>query len=258
MTTPLFTRCSAVRRRTLAKDLGCDVEAFATNALTITVRPEPQRVPSVALIATFGTGTVISVEPAYRDFVEANAPASHFRAFHEVFLRPFVEEGERRCDPLTARHAGLGFTPARRLRVNVPIGYRLAHEGRDFAEAHVASGRFTNAIAGADDPTGLDQFEWAIVLYNAAGKPAAVAGAFLRGQEVREIGVDVAREERGNGLATVVVRALAADILRQGKIPTYYCAPTNVRSHRVALASGFLPLHSLASVRRQAPPTASV
>ena len=240
-------------RSALAGDLGCEIGAFATNALTIVSRPEPQvRHPAVALIVTFGTGTVVSVEPAYREFVEAHAPEQHYRALYEALLRPLVEEGERRGDPLTARYPNLGFTLARRRRVVVPEGYRLVAEGRPFADAHLPGGQFQNALSEPSRPEGLDQFSDALVLYDAAGEPAAVAGAFRDAPGLLEIGLDVARNHRGRGLATVVVRAMAADILRRGLVPTYFCGATNVRSHRTALASGFLPALSSAVVRREA------
>jgi RimJ/RimL family protein N-acetyltransferase len=64
-----------------------------------------------------------------------------------------------------------------------------------------------------------------------------------------EIGVDVAREARGQGFGPVVVRSLARRILESDNIPTYNCAAANIRSQRTALASGFVPVISSGGVR---------
>jgi len=85
---------------------------------------------------------------------------------------------------------------------------------------------------------------------------AAVAGAWDDSAGVSEIGVDVARDYRGRGLAPVVVTGLARLIADAGNVPTYYCAPTNIRSHRNAIASGFTPVASAARATPEAPPSA--
>lgn len=83
--------------------------------------------------------------------------------------------------------------------------------------------------------------------------PAAVTGAYDDGEGLLEIGVDVARAYRGRGLGEAVVRHMAAAIHAEGMVPTYYCAPTNVRSHRTALTCGFVPIASGAGVGRVTP-----
>jgi predicted GNAT family acetyltransferase len=87
------------------------------------------------------------------------------------------------------------------------------------------------------------------------GRPAAVAGGWDDCDGLLEIGVDVARDYRGRGLGIAVVSAMARLIADRGDIPTYYCGPTNVRSHRNALACGFVPVASAARVVRPRPPS---
>jgi RimJ/RimL family protein N-acetyltransferase len=85
------------------------------------------------------------------------------------------------------------------------------------------------------------------VLFDATGAPVAVAGAFQT-FGLLEIGVDVVPAFQGRGLAPLVVRAATAAILARGAEPFYACAATNIRSHRTALAAGFLPVCSDATV----------
>ena len=66
----------------------------------------------------------------------------------------------------------------------------------------------------------------------------AVAGAFDT-HGMLEIGVDVVRSHRGQRLATLVVSAMAREIMRRGEVPFYGCGATNIRSQRTAESCGF-------------------
>ncbi|MEP7215705.1 MAG: GNAT family protein, partial [Anaerolineaceae bacterium] len=78
----------------------------------------------------------------------------------------------------------------------------------------------------------------------------AVAGAYDDGEALLEIGVDVVRGHRGKGLGLAVVSILSRVIHEQGLSATYFCAASNVRSHRTALACGFVPVRTHTGVRR--------
>lgn len=121
--------------------------------------------------------------------------------------------------------------------------------GSDFYDRHIESNEFDNALGeyGQEYAASLWRFGFALF---AGDVPVAVAGAYDDGEGLLEIGVDVARAHRGTGLAPVVVSNLARLIADEGRVPTYYCAPTNVRSHRNALACGFLPVASAARVTK--------
>lgn len=60
--------------------------------------------------------------------------------------------------------------------------------------------------------------------------------------------MDVVPAHQGRGLAPLVVRAATAAILARGGEPFDACAATSSRSHRTALAAGFQPACSDASV----------
>ena len=54
-----------------------------------------------------------------------------------------------------------------------------------------------------------------------------------------------APRRRGQGLATAVVAAAAADILSRGKTAIYVAAVTNRASQRVAIKVGFQPVYDI-------------
>jgi RimJ/RimL family protein N-acetyltransferase len=89
---------------------------------------------------------------------------------------------------------------------------------------------------GADGREFRNRF--ALVLYDAEGEPAAVAGAFDT-HGMLEVGVDVARRYRGRELGRLVVSELTREIMGDGKVPFYGCSPTNIRSHRTAESCGY-------------------
>ena len=87
-------------RHAYSQGLQCDVEAFDREELTIVDRPE--NTPwYMALALTFGTGTVLCIDPAYRAFAEAHRPPKHYQASSASFLGRIGARGAG-----TGRHAG--------------------------------------------------------------------------------------------------------------------------------------------------------
>lgn len=82
-----------------------------------------------------------------------------------------------------------------------------------------------------------------IVLYAKAGDEIiGLAGASYENDDLREVGVDVKKEYRGKGLASLLVRNLTPEILKQDKVPFYSASVTNIASQAVASRSGYMPL----------------
>lgn len=235
-----------------AKELGCTPLDFDSHALTITAQPPAEPSNFVLMAVTFGTGTVVSVAHGYERWVRENAPAMHYRAmFPNVLLGPLVEEGRARGESLGYRSPNLSFLPETELLpLPLPPGLSGRRVGGEFRQQHVDSSVFDNALGepGNEHVASLWRFGFVI---SSGATPVAVAGAYHDYEGVIEIGVDVARSYRGIGLARVAVTNLARIIEDEGAVPSYYCSPTNVRSHRNALACGFLPVASAARVDRQ-------
>jgi hypothetical protein len=211
---------------------------LANEHLTIVDRPENATWSTVTAV-TFGTGTVLSIDPAYRDFIEANQPGKHYRAMSGAFLQSVAAEGARRGVTLRWFPASLCFTIASDPPVTaLPAGHELREHDREWMNAEQANRRFENGVGepGVDGREFRNKF--ALALYDPEGEVAAVAGAFDT-NGMSEIGVDVVRGRRGAGLGRLVVSALAREIMRRGDVPFYGCAPTNIRSQRTAASCGF-------------------
>lgn len=248
-----FDRAIARYRVARARELGCDESAFDSHALTVVPKPAETKQPYVLLGMTFGTGTVLSVEPAYLDWVRENAPEPHYRAiFPFAMFQPLAEEAKRRGETFDPRFPNLGFVlgkpPA---ESSPPPGLTGRRVDRAWREPLVESGVFDNSLGTPGNAYVDSIWRFGVAIFD-GDTPAAVAGGYDDGEGLIEIGVDVARDYRGRGLGAAVVRAMATEIDREGAVSTYYCAPTNVRSHRTALACGFVPVVSGARVGRVA------
>ncbi len=249
MSTVFASNLAAVRTA-LAEFLDCDPGAFQTEKLTLVNRREPAMWPYTALAATFGTGTVLSVEEGLRDFAETLAPEKHYHALRPSLLQSIADEARRRGAKAAATAPGilwaLATVPA---APEVPPGFELRVLDADWMASEMERRRFENGIGLPGEGGRSFRNRYAVALFDRAGEPAAVAGAFFTYAEpIREIGVDVLRPYRGRGLATVVVAAAIREILDRGEVPFYGCDATNLRSQRTALSAGFLPAFSDASV----------
>ncbi|HMO54721.1 MAG TPA: GNAT family N-acetyltransferase, partial [Tepidiformaceae bacterium] len=159
----------------------------------------------------------------------------------------------RRGEQFAYRTPGLGFIPGEAPgQPEAPGGLVARRVGRDWRAGFVESAVFDNALGDLDSDYVDSLWRFATVLFDGE-TPAAVAGAYDDGDGFLEIGVDVARAYRGQGLGEAVVKAQAWAIHQEGFVPTYYCAPTNIRSHRTALTCGFVPVSSHAGVSRVMP-----
>lgn len=234
-------------RLSRAEVLGCVPEDFDRHELVIVPRPEERHLKFVLMALTFGTGTVVSVVPDYLEWTRENAPKDkHYRALApNALLQPLAEEAARRGETLGWRSPNLSFLPAAEpVAVAVPPGLRAMPFDRAWRNERWETGEFDNALGALALPE-EEGFAYGVAIMDGE-RPAAVAGSWDDGDGLKEIGVDVAREYRGRGLAPVVVTQLARLIADRSDVPTYYCAPTNVRSHRNAIACGFTPVASAA------------
>jgi len=236
-------------REAQSRELGCDPAIFDSHALSITEKPSTTAASWKLMALTSGTGTAVSVVPEYIDWVRENAPEMHYRAmFANVIAQPFAAEAARRGEVFGWRTPNLIFMAEERPVPAVPPdGFRAVRVDREWRAQLLPSGDYDNALGEPNDTYVDTLWRWGVALYQ-EDQLAAVAGAYDDGGGLLEIGVDVTRSFRGQRLGEAVVRLMAAAIADEGSMPTYYCGPTNVRSHRTALACGFLPMASGARV----------
>ena len=69
----------------------------------------------------------------------------------------------------------------------------------------------------------------------------AVAGASAAFGNILEVGIDVKKEWRGQGLAGLLVRNLTVELLERDMIPFYSASVTNLASQAVVITSGYMP-----------------
>jgi hypothetical protein len=229
---------SAAVRVAYASGLRCDVSAFAGEELTIVERPADSPW-FTAMAVTSGTGTILSIAPAYRDFAEANRPKKHYQAMSASFLGAIAAEGQARGEKLSFYPPSLCFTVAEEPpTLEPPPGFDFREHDAAWMNAEQQNNRFENGV-GATGKDGREfRNRFALALYDGGGEMAAVAGAFET-FGMLEIGVDVLRQHRGLGLGRLVVSTLAREIMHRGKTPFYGCGATNIRSHRTAESCGF-------------------
>ena len=73
------------------------------------------------------------------------------------------------------------------------------------------------------------------------GRLVGLAGCSADCACMWQIGVDVLPEYRRRGVAAALTSSLAVEILKQGRVPFYCSAWSNIRSVRNAVKSGFVP-----------------
>ena len=225
-------------RAAFAQGIGCEVADFEGERLTVVDRPATAWPYTVAVV-TFGVGTVISVDPAYRAFVDANTPKVHYRASATPFLTSIAAEGARRGQPLVAQSPALHFTACDDPGdIQPPPGFTLTEVDAAWMLEELPKRRFEHGIGEPGSGAREIRNRFAVIINDADGEPAAVAGVFDT-FDMMEIGLDVVRKHRGHDLSTIAVRAATRAIIDRGGIPLYVCAATNIRSHRTAESAGF-------------------
>lgn len=85
---------------------------------------------------------------------------------------------------------------------------------------------------------------YALAALDENGNIKAMAGASDDGKYVRQIGIDVKAEYRGEGLATKLVTVLKQKIIDDGLLPFYGTSESHAFSRMVGVKSGFLPAFS--------------
>ena len=247
---PLLTQQTESIRAYFARALATDVSAYDRDELTILNRPDPPAWPYVALISRFGTGTIVSVHPEYRAFVDLLPAEPHRAATRPAYVTAIASEASRRGLPATAGSVAVLFALAAPPdEPAIPDGLTLRSVDRDWMAAEQRTGRFDNALGEPDETHRTERAHYARALIDTTtDEPVAVAGVFDT-LGLHEIGVDVVPAHQGRGLAPIVVAAAARAILQDQRTPLYACSATNTRSQRTALTSGFLPIGADVSIR---------
>ena len=73
------------------------------------------------------------------------------------------------------------------------------------------------------------------------GKLIGLSGCSEDAKDMWQIGIDVLPDYRKRGIGTALVKLLRNETMRRGAIPYYGTSLSNLRSWKIALASGFKP-----------------
>ncbi len=70
---------------------------------------------------------------------------------------------------------------------------------------------------------------------------SGMAGVSADGEYLWQIGIDVAKEAEGRGVASKLVRMMKEEVIRRGKMPFYGTSESHTVSQTVGLKAGFVP-----------------
>ena len=127
------------------------------------------------------------------------------------------------------------FLPDINSLVELPCEYEIRIlQQADFAELYVPE--WSNALC--EKRKHLDVF--GVGAYDNE-KLTGLAACSADCDTMWQIGVDVLHQYRKQGIASALTSKLALEILKQGKVPFYCTAWSNLKSVRNAIKSGFRP-----------------
>lgn len=242
----LYTAALQAVREMLAAECGCAPEDFLADGVRVVEQPAPNRSPLVRqyparepsfLAISMGSGAVVAaqrsiladVERVFRNaqrdgvFMPAQLLAVHaLLAPHDLTVYgPYPR--------LLAAEDTLRPRPA-------PDGFRLVIEEQPSVERLTALGpdRWPNAIS-----LRREKGQRVLAMLEHDGEIVGVAMIGSDTPRFWQIGIDVAPEHRGRGLAPVLTAALGRYALDAGGFPFYGVAPANLASISTALSAGF-------------------
>ena len=185
-------------------------------------------------LVSYGNNIVASIQEEYRTLVEGyitKYPVEHcFETPHLHKLNEaLMEKGQKIC--FMAEY----FLPDIKCLEELPCGYEIRIlQQVDFAELYVPE--WSNALCEKRkhlDVLGVGAYDNERLI----GLAACSADC----DTMWQIGVDVLPQYRKQGIASALTSKLALEILKQGKVPFYCAAWSNLKSVRNAIKSGFRP-----------------
>ncbi len=254
MPNALLAESTKAFKAEFARQLRCEPEVFETAGLTIVQRPEDSRERHVAIIAECGLGTVISVrDDRLIPWVRENAEALpfHFRVFQPAFLESFADEARRLGHDGARTHSStLGMVLGEEATPPaLADGLSMVELSEEDIRAHRETDVFDNALLEtAEPPEMLARFRAAFAVKDGTGRILGVSGVWDQYPGIDEIGVDVTREARGQGLARALTIHATRWIREQGRWPIYTMGYSNLRSMNNGLACGYRPAWMLTAV----------
>lgn len=229
-----------IAMRQSAIDNHCEVQDFQKEKNVVVISKEHSEarkyltLPFACNLVSYGNNIVASVQEEYRDLVtEYIAKYSVAHCFEtpnmHILNDALQEKGMRIC--FMAEY----FLPdVNRLKeLECPYEWKLLH-AEDFAQLYTPE--WSNALCEKRkelDVLGVGAYD--------NGSLIGLAACSADCDTMWQIGVDVLPEYRRKGIASALTSRLALEILKQGRVPFYCAAWSNLKSVRNAIKSGFRP-----------------
>ncbi len=223
-----------------AIDAGCDAGDFMSgqNIVVLSKKNAEARkyleLPFACNLISYGNNIVASVREEYKDIVLSyinSFPVEHcFETPNMHVLNDALQEKNHRVcfmaeyflPDLDSLH-----------KLECPYELRMLHQ-EDFAPLYIEE--WSNALCEKRrelDVLGVGAYDGDTLV----GLAACSADC----DTMWQIGVDVLPGYRRRGIACALTSSLALEILREGKVPFYCAAWSNIKSVRNAVKSGFRP-----------------
>ncbi len=195
-------------------------------------------------IASLGRGGIVSVDEEHLDWAEEIFGPEPKTTRDELFM----PERMGKMADLVRPEGLLLYGPFPRFAVShsslthieSPAEYSVRVVGQEGADAIGQRAKWHNAIYKVPTETARPTMIAAIA--ERESEIVGVCGASADSPYMWQLGIDVAPEHRGRGIAPALTSAVAGAVLDEGKMPYYGTSASNIPSMRTALAAGFKPM----------------
>ena len=237
----------------LAAELSCSPADLTDGQVHITVRdpnahensahrlfpPHPGKIG----IASMGTGGIVCVDEPHREWAEDVFGPADGATRDSIFMPAQTGRMSELIKPegLTLFGAFPRFAVSDNSLIHVepPDGYTVRIVDRDEADRIEQRDKWGYSIAL--DPAETARPTVIAAIAERGGQVVGVCGVSADSPFMWQLGIDVAPNHQGHGIAAAMTSAAAEATLEVGKLPYYGTSTSNIPSMRTALAAGFKP-----------------
>ena len=223
-----------------AFDLNCNSSDFLSTQNKVVISKQNSKarkyltLPFYCNLVSYGSNIVASVDKEIEDIVGEYIRTYAIEHCFETPNMHWLNDELQKKDMRICFMADY-FLPDVKCLKELPCEYEVkVLTASDFA--HLYTREWTNALC--ERRKELDVL--AVAAYDGE-KLIGLSGCSADCETMWQIGVDVLPEYRKKGVASALTSRLALEILRQGKVPFYCTAWSNIKSVRNAIRSGFRP-----------------
>ena len=237
----------------LCAELSCTESELTDGQVHISVRkPDAHEKPAHRLfdphpgkigIASLGIGGIVCVDEQHLAWAEEVFAPKPKTTRDELFMPDRMGKMAELVRPeglvLYGPFPRFAVSNSTITHVDSPGSYSVRVVGQEGADAIGQRALWHNAIY--KDPTMTARPTMIAAIAEREGEIVAVCGASADSPFMWQLGIDVAPEHQGRGIAPDLTSAVSEAVLDAGKLPYYGTSASNIPSMRTALAVGFKP-----------------